>query len=58
MDRKTNRAPEGWKEAEFDAATAREVMSMPWAQMFSARLYVSHLCPPGCLRVEEEGKGE
>ena len=42
------------KQLKFDSVTAKELLTMPIASYMSAKLYVSHYCPAGCLRVENE----
>ena len=44
----------GVKPLEFNWTTAKELLHAPIMTMFSAKLYVSHACPEGCLRVWKE----
>jgi hypothetical protein len=44
----------GWKPVEFDWTTAKELIHAPVAHMFATKLYVSHYCPRGCLRIQDE----
>lgn len=40
----------------FDSMTAKELLSSPWRCFFKTELYVSRLCPRGCLLVRKDRK--
>ena len=44
----------GVKPVKMDVVTAAELWNKPIMHVFGAKLYVSHLCPKGCLWVKEE----
>ena len=44
----------GTKPLEYDCMTAKELLHTPMMSIFSAKLYVSHFCPAGCLRIQDE----
>ena len=50
----TKQGFKGWKPVEVDSVTAKELLHAPMMSMFSAKLYVSHVCPAGCLRIQDE----